>query len=462
MSTAIDLRPAPPASLGMSTLPAEDTPGAPDVKALLKGWRRRGLIAVAVWVAVFAGWSLLAPISGSVVASGLVKVEANRQTVSHRDGGIVAKVLVQEGQIVTQGQPLIVLEDMRVDSTVDLLQAQLVAERLRQSRLEAEAAQRPTWTPPAIAAAEPGNGAAAARTSEALARERSAFDARRRTLQGQLDSVTGQITDTEGEIKAHQRNNVAAAEGLKLLRDEVASNEQLLQENFVNRTRVMTLKRGLADYESRIESTEAELAKARQRKAELTGRITSLRLAYVQTATEELREAAARIVDMEEKLRSGRDAADRQVISAPVAGRLVDLRVNTVGSAVGAREPIVDIVPSDVPLVVETRVAADAVAEVRVGQGAEVKLLGTKTRSQELLVGRVTRVSADALVEQRSGMPYFAVQVEVTPPEGGWTAGLALMPGMSAEVYIKTSDRTALQFLMEPLTAGLRRSFREH
>jgi len=458
MSQAIELRSQLPVKLAANNALIGDASGPPDVATLLKRWRLQGAMAVALWLLLFVGWAMLAPISGAVVGGGLVKVEANRQTVTHRDGGIVAKVMVREGQIVTKGQPLILLEDMRVDSTVDLLEAQLVAERLRQSRLEAEAAQRPAWTPPPMA----GTGPVSARTTEAVARERSAFDARRRTLQGQLDSVTGQMTDTEAEIKAHQRNNVASAEALKILREEVASNEQLLQENFVNRTRVMTLKRGLSDYESRIESTEAELSKARQRKAELSGRLSSLRLAYVQTATEELREAAARIVDMEEKMRAGRDAADRQVVMAPAAGRLVDLRVNTVGSAVGAREPIVDIVPSDVPLVVETKVAADAVAEVRVGQQAEVRLLGTKRRSQDLLAGQVTRVSADALVDQRTGMPYFAVQVEIPPTPDMLATGGGLMPGMSAEVYIKTSDRTALQFLMEPLTAGLRRSFREH
>ena len=452
--TTTAIEPVPAAAL---MAPTVATPLNLDVPILLKRWRWQGLAAIGVWVAMFSTWALLAPISGAVVGGGLVKVEANRQTVSHRDGGIVAKVLVREGQIVSQGQPLIVLEDMRVDSTVDLLAAQLVAERLRQSRLEAEAAQRSVWTPlPALI------GAASVRSSEALARERSAFDARRRSLQGQLDSAAGQISDTEAEIKAHQRNNVASVEALRLLREEIASNEQLLAENFVNRTRVMTLKRGLSDYESRIESTEAELSKARQRRAELSGRQTSLRLASVQTATEELRDTTARIVDMEEKLRAGRDAATRQVIAAPVAGRLVDLRVNTVGSAVGAREPIVDIVPSGVPLVVETRVAADAVAEVRVGQVAEVRLLGTKKRSQDLLAGRVTRVSADALVEQRTGAPYFAVQVEVPVPDHALADGGGLMPGMSAEVYIRTSERTAFQFLIDPLTAGMRRSFREH
>ncbi len=438
--------------------PIDPATAAPPVRELLARWRTQGIAAILVWLGLFVAWAVFAPISGAVVAPGLVKVESNRQIVSHRDGGIVSQILVREGQTVDKGQTLIVLEDARVETTVDLLQAQLVAEQLRKSRLEAEAALRASWTPPALA----GAGPVSERTREALQRERSAFDARRRTLEGQLASARGQIADIDNEIQAHQRNVVASAEALKLLREEIASNEKLLEENFVNRTRVLTLRRGLAEYESRIETTEADLSQARQRKAELEGKQASLRLAYVQQATEELREATTRLVDFEERLRAGRDAAGRQVIVAPVAGRLVDLRVNTVGSAVGAREPIVDIVPTDQPLVVETRVGAESITEVRTGQQAEVRLLGTRQRDTPLLDGKVVRVSADALVEPRSGLPYFAVQVEVKPSPEGFPHGLVLIAGQSTEVYIKTSERTAFEFLLEPLTAGLRRSFREH
>jgi HlyD family type I secretion membrane fusion protein len=444
------------------SLPAPAVLGAdpPPVRELLTRWRLLGVGAILVWGGLFATWAILAPISGAVVAPGLVKVESNRQIVSHRDGGIVAQILVVEGQTVAKGETLIVLEDARLDTAVDLLQAQLVTEELRKSRLEAEAALRPAWTPPPPALA--GDGAAHKRTREALARERSAFEARRRTLDGQLASVRGQLVDTETEIKAHQRNNVAATEAMSLLREEIASNEKLLEENFINRTRVLALRRGLAEYESRIETTAADGSQARQRKAELEGRLEGLRLAYVQQATEELREATARLIDVEERLRAGSDAVGRQVIAAPVAGRLVDLRVNTVGSAVGAREPIVDIVPAGLPLVVESRVGAESITDVRAGQKAEVRLVGTRQRDTPLLDGKVMRVSADALLEPRSGLPYFAVQVEVQPPPVGFPPGLPLIAGQATEVYIKTSERTALEFLLEPLTSGLRRSFREH
>jgi HlyD family type I secretion membrane fusion protein len=452
VSQVIELRPR--AATDDALMPA-------DTQAVLATWRRRGVWAIVAWVGLFALWAVTAPISGSVVGSGVVRVEHNRQTVSHRDGGIVAEILVREGQTVRAGEALVALTDARVDSGVDLLEAQLAAENLRRSRLGAEVEARPTWAPPEGIATN-ARAATAVRVREALARERAAFEARRHALDGQLDSLRKQRADTDAEMQAHRRNIAAAQDALKLLREETASNEALLQENFVNRTRVLALKRGVADYESRIQTAEADLAQARQHRSELEGRGEALRLAYVQTAAEELRESSVRIVDFEERLRTGRDDAGRQVVTAPVAGRLVSLRVNTVGSAIGPREPIVDIVPSQEPLVFDTRVGSAAVAELAPGQKADIRLLGARQRQSALLPGRVTQVSADSLTDQRSGAPYFAVSVQVEPGDVEQAGLPTLKPGMVAEVYIQTRERTAIEFLLDPLLDGMRRAFREH
>jgi HlyD family type I secretion membrane fusion protein len=447
---------SPQATIALPKPPA--APTAPDVRGLLVSLRRTGLLALGVWLLLAVAWSVYAPISGAVVGGGLVKVEANRLTVSHRDGGIVAKVLVREGETVKQGQPLVILEDARLDASVDLQAAQLYAERLRRSRLEAEAALLAAWVPPKL----PPDVADSPRVREALGRERSAFEARRRTLLGQLDSIRSQIADAEAEMAARDADARASNDALRLLREELASNEALLQENFVNKARVLTIKRGVSEYESRVQSVEAERLKARAKRTELEGRLASTKDAYVQAATEDLREVTAKVVDLEERLRASRDTADRQVIVAPSAGRLVDLKVNTPGSAIGPREPVVDIVPSNVPLVVEARVSAESISDIRPGLDAEVKLLAYKQRNASLLLGKVVRLSADALTDPRSGVPYFVVHVEV-PPEVLAEAGqLALLPGMAAEVYIKTTERSALEFLMDPLLTAMRRSFREH
>lgn len=434
---------------------AREDPAA--MAALVRRWQRRGLLAIGVWSLLLGGWVVWAPISGAVVGYGAVKVESDRQAVTHRDGGIVAQVLVREGQSVTQGQVLVVLEDARIDASVDLLQAQVDSERLRRSRLHAEAAVAPLWSNTGDDMAQ----AAARRAPEALARERAAFQARRRSFEGQLASVRSQLKDTEGEVAAHQRNREALSAAIRLAQEEVSSAQALQRDNFVARARVLSLERALAEYESRGQTIEADQAQARQRGAELQGRLLNLRLAYVQAATDDLRETSARVTDLEARLRAGVDTAVRQRIVAPVAGRLVGLRVNTVGSAVGPREAIVDIVPTDVPLRIEARLAADAVSEVRPGQAVDIRIPGHSYRYVGTLQGKVLNVSPDALNDARSGVSYFTVLVELLPDALTRLQGMPITPGMAAEVFIVTSERTVLQFLLDPLTAGLRRAFRE-
>lgn len=426
-----------------------------DARAQISRCGRWALWAIVLWLGAFFTWAMLAPLSGAVVAEGVVKVEANRLTVRHRDGGNVARVFVSEGQLVSRGQPLLVLEDVRVDASVDLLRSQFFAEQVRMARLSAEAALHSTWQPP-----EAVTGTDVARSQEAISRERASFLSRRKVVQGQLTAVRRQIDDVQGELAAHERNRSRSAEALGLLRDELVSNERLLQENFVNRTRVLTLKRGVAEYESRVEAVLAEMAKARQRRTELQARLTATTDAYVQAATDELRDSNARLVDLQQRLRSAIDTAGRHVIEAPVSGRLVDLRVNTVGSALGAREPVVDIVPADARLLVEARVSASAIGDIRPGLPVDVKLLAFPAHTVPLLAGRITLVGADALLDARTAAHYFIVQAVVNRAQSAPT-NVELTPGMAAEVYIKTHERTAWQFLLEPLTSSLRRGFRE-
>jgi HlyD family type I secretion membrane fusion protein len=443
---------------GINPTPGESTVAArTDLPAQLLRWRRNGLVALALWLALFFTWVALAPVSGAAMGQGVFKVAANRKSVTHRDGGIVAQIHVREGEVVRTGQPLLTLEDVRLDASVELLQAQLDAERLRESRLAAESAVTPAWKPEAT----PGLAEVARRVPDALARERGSFAARRSALDAQLAAARAQAADADQEILAHQRNMKSSAEGAKLAREELASNEALLKENFVNRVRVTTLQRTVVEYESRLHAIEAELAQARQTRAELAGRLATVPQAYAQSATDDLRESTGRIVDLQARLRAANDTSSRQVVVAPVGGRLVDLRIHTAGSAIGPREPIVDIVPEGEPLVAEVRLSADAVSGVREGLTADIRLPGHALRHLGMLEGRVVNVSPDAILEPRSGLPYFTLLVSPTPESLKALGAEQISAGMAVEVYVNTSRRTPLEFLFDPLTSALRRAFRD-
>jgi HlyD family type I secretion membrane fusion protein len=438
---------------------AANDPGiAPDLRERQVRITRRGITIVAAWLLLFGAWATWAPISGGVVASGLVKVEADRRSVSHRDGGTVSAIRVKEGQTVRQGDVLVELDDVRVEASVGLLRAQLAADRLRQSRLEAEAARTDRWSAPPALGQE---FADVARFGEQAAKERATFDARRSHVQAQIDGERRQADDTRTEIGVRLRERENARQAMALMQEELALNQKLQQENYVNRTRVMSLQRAVSEYESRQLNNEAELAQAQQRLGALESRMRAVRDALVQAAAEELREVGARVSDAEQRLRASNDDRARQKIVAPESGRIVNLRVNTVGSAIGPREPVVDIVPANAPLQIELRLAPDAAADVTSGTAAEVRPLTAQSRYNKLLAATVTQVSADSLEDQRSGAAYVNVRVQVDasalPP-----GAPPLQPGMAAEVYIKVAERTPLGFLIEPVAAYFRRGFRAH
>lgn len=447
---------------GSATLPQAGagqggTVDSPALNARLTALKRIGLSVLGVTLAGFGVWALCAPISGGVVASGIVKVEANRRTLTHRDGGTVARVLVHEGQQVRQGDVLLELHDVRLDATVDMVRSQLAADQLRLSRLEAQASGARSWQAPAELLQSAAGGTA---PLEQAAKERAAFQARQAALAGQIDGELRQADDTRKEIdiRLHERANAGRA--LALMKEELSLNERLEQEQFVNRARVMGLQRAVSEYESRQLGNEAELSQARQRLSAIEARVQALRQGAAQQAAEELREVALRVADNQQRLRATADDLNRQRVLAPESGQLVNLRVNTVGSALGPREPIVDLVPDGAPLHVEVRLPLDAAADIRPGLAAELKLLTAQARQEPLMPATVVQVSADALTDERSGASYVLASLQV-PPEALARRAVPMQSGMAAEVYLRVAERTPLGFLMEPVAGYFRRAFRE-
>ncbi|MCD6044766.1 MAG: type secretion rane fusion protein HlyD family [Burkholderiales bacterium] len=186
-----------------------------------------------------------------------------------------------------------------------------------------------------------------------------------------------------------------------------------------------------------------------------------MRNAYVQSAADELKEASARIFDLEERIRPSRDASERQKISSPIAGEVVGLRVFNSGSVIGPREILMEIVPEEKRLIVEARIRPEDVNYVRAGSQADVRLTAYPTRTTPLVHGAVAYVSGDRMVDQQTGAPYYIVHIDVTEQALANAGNLKLQAGMPAEVYIRTDSRTAVDYLLAPVTAYLSRAMRE-
>ena len=418
---------------------------------------RAGLLAIALACTAFAVWAAYAPLSGAVIAPGFVKIDLNRKLVQHQEGGIVRAVRVRDGDRVQAGQELVVLDDVRIDAQLDLLRTQLDAEHAKAARLEAERAELAKVVFPESLfsrSKEPKIG-------ELLARETTLFRARREALESQVAVLRRQIRETSEEADALAQQLKAEEEALKLQKEELTINEKLLSQGYVQKPRLLALQRGVAEYQARHGERRAEVSKARQRASELELRILTMRNAYVQSAADELKEAAARIFDLEERIRPSRDASERQKISSPIAGEVVGLRVFNSGSVIGPREILMEIVPEEKRLIVEARIRPEDVNYVRAGSQADVRLTAYPTRTTPLVHGAVAYVSGDRMVEQQTGAAYYVVHVDVTEQALANAGNLKLQAGMPAEIFIRTDSRTAVDYLLAPVTAYLRRAMRE-
>ena len=403
--------------------------------------------------AVMACWASLAPISGAVVADARIKVELERKTVQHREGGIVREIKVRNGQRVRAGDVLVVVDDVRSDAELSLLEDQLRAERARHARVSAETMLARQFDEQAFAA-DP-------RMAGHLARERAQFAATRRTLDEQLDALAVQVREARAQATALTSQIESVEDSGRLAAEELELNEKLVAEGYLPRARLLPLQRADADYRSRLGESRGQLAVARQHAAELQARMADARNRYQQAATGELKSSSARLRELEERLRPSKDQVDRQAIRAPVDGVVMGLRVTAAGEVLAAGAPILDVVPSNEMLVVEARIRPQDINHVFADAPARVRLASYDSRTTPLLPGRVTFVSPDRMSDAQTGESWFAATVEVDVAALKHHPEIQLKAGMPAELFVTTSDRSVFQYLLGPITAFTNRAMRE-
>ncbi len=422
--------------------------------AALRGLRRHAAAAVLALVAAVGLWSAAAPLSGAVVAAGVVRTEHNRKVIQHQEGGLVRRVLVRDGQKVQAGELLAVVADVRSDAGLDLLRDQQAAERLRRARLEAESEGLASFGVPAELQGLPG-------MADLAGRERKVFASRRAALDEQLAALTRQAGESARQAEALQAQIDGTEQALKLAREELALNLQLVEQGYVQRTRVIGLQRVVAEYESRLGEQRGALAQSRQAAEDLQLRAAQARNAYRQQAVDELKDSALRLREVDERLRPSADLAERQNLRAPVAGTVMGLRVSAAGTAVGPREPLMELVPADERLIVEARIRPEDIDHVRLDGAAELRLSAYDPRVAPRVPARVVFVSPDRQSDAQTGAAWYTVHLQVDEPALRALPGLQLQTGMPAEVYLSTAPRSLLAYLLEPIDVFRQRALRE-
>jgi HlyD family type I secretion membrane fusion protein len=419
---------------------------------------RTGLLVLALGLLPILAWLAFAPLASAVVAPAHVKVDLDRRPVQHAEGGIVREVKVRDGQRVQQGEPLVILGDVGVDADVNRQAYRVLTERAGVIRLEAEQSGAANLNfPPELVKAAQGDS----RMSEQLLKERALFAARRDSLQGQTALLRAQREKISQEMKSLQAQIDQATSSLEHQRAELERNRQLLKDGFIAGTRISQLEAAVADYGVKLEERRSELSRADQRMVDTDLRIKGLESEYRQQASDQLKVAMVRMSEIQQELRKSTDASRRQVITAPVAGEVMNLRFTSPGSVIPPREPIADIVPTDPRLVVEAQIRPEDINRVHPGQAARMRLTAYNALTTPMVDGKVFYVSADRLLDRVTQQPYYIVLVEADPASLKQGGQLTLQAGMPAEVFIDGQVRTALQYLAEPITLILNRAGRE-
>lgn len=415
-----------------------------------------GSSVIILTLVAFAFWASLAPLSGAIVAMGLVKTEYNRKLIQHPEGGIIKQLMVKDGDKVDAGQPIIELESVSTDANYQLLREMVVFETLKRERLDAEQQLKQKFD----IVPELRNRLGEALVTPAYQRELKIFQVRRTSLEQQLSTLEGQLKAIDYERRSLQSQIKADKEGLKSVEEELAINRSLEAQKFVARTRVMAYEREMADYQSKLGEHEAALAQAEQRTNDVRLRMAATRNDYQRQASEEYKESSNRLAELRERLRPAEDALQRKVIMAPVAGKVVGSRYHAPGQVAGPRDVLMEIVPDNEALLVEAQVSVDSIKDLSLGQVADLRFTAFKSRTTPVVTGKVTYVSADALAD-KNGVPFYQVQIR-PDPESLKAAGIeVLQPGMAAEVFILTEGRSVLDYLLSSISDPLRKSMRE-
>ena len=418
---------------------------------------RIGLWALAIALGGFLLWAALAPLDEGVPAHGSVAIDTKRKAVQHLSGGIVQEVLVREGDEVTQGQLLIRLDSAVARANYEAVRQRYLGLRAMQGRLEAEqrAAAHIIFHTDLVQAASDPLIAQQMRNQEQL------FTTRRSLLRSDLQSIEENIQGQEGLLKSYADITQSRTSQLRLINEELSNLRGLVKEGYAPRNRQLEMERMVADVNAGLADLQGNTERARRAIGELRQRALSRQQEYRKEVETQLADVSREVLSDNEKLHAVRDDLGRTEIKAPAAGQVVGLAVQTVGGVVQPGQKLMDIVPGDAPLLLETRVEPHLIDRIRPGMPVDVRFSSFAHSPQLVVEGQLVSISGDLLTEPQTNVSYYLARVQVTP-EGLKALGKRqLQPGMPVEVIFKTGERSLLTYLLHPLTKRMAASMKE-
>ncbi|MCU0887499.1 MAG: HlyD family type I secretion periplasmic adaptor subunit [Rubritepida sp.] len=436
-------------------------PEAPDPvldapRPATKGAMLFGAIVMVGFFGGFMAWATQAPLAEAAIAPGVIKVEGQRRTLQHLEGGVVREILVRDGDRVRAGQVVMRLDGIQADTAREALRAQHVALLAQSLRLAAEAAgERELIFPPAM------RDSAVARTREAMAGQTALFLARQASLESQLAVIQTRETQARATIAAAEGQLRAARRQLELIVQEEAMRRGLMNQGLSRLTELLAVQRARAGIEGQLDELQGTITRAEAAIEEARGQARAARDQRLQEVGAEARDVATRLTDVEERLRAADDVAERREILAPEEGVVVNLRLFTVGGVVRPGDPVMDLVPTQDRLVAELNVQPMDIDVVHPGLRAEIRLPAFRQRLVPYLDGTVTFVAADVTIDPQTRASHYRAFIEIDREQLARLPGVFLTPGMPVEGHIMIGQRTFWRYITQPLRDSLHRAFSE-
>jgi HlyD family secretion protein/epimerase transport system membrane fusion protein len=415
------------------------------------------MMTIAIAFGGFGTWAALASLDSAAIAPGVVVVETDRKSVQHLEGGLVKEILVRDGDMVDKNDVLIRLEDTHASAMHEIVRGELDAALAEESRLIAERDDRDAIAFPR----ELLERSKVAKVNKAVQGQRHLFTARRTSFHGQVAILEKSIAQFGEEIEGLKAEQSAREQQITILDGELRGLRKLLKLGNVPRNEVLAYERKLAELSGEKGRYMANVARAEQGIGEAELRIGQLRKAAREGVVAELRAVQERIFGLEERLVAAKDVLGRTEIRSPARGVVMGLKAHTTGGVISPGHEILQVVPVGDRLVIEARIDPIDIDDVEVGQQATVRLTAFKLRSTPIIVGTLINLSADTLVDEHSGTPYYLARIEVSKGQLASLGDLQLQPGMPVEALVKTGTRTALGYMLSPLTENLGLAFRE-
>ncbi len=417
-----------------------------------------GMFIILVFFGGFMAWSALAPLESAAIAVGEVSVETKRRTIQHLEGGIVGKILVHDGDVVEAGQVLIQLDETQPRANLSLLQARYDATKAHELRLRAERDQQ-------VQIKFTDNLEQQRSTNHEIAEILSAqeliFKTQKQTIDGKIAILNQRIIQLEEEKRGLNGQVRAQNERIELSNIEIKALKGLVAEGMSSKQRMLELQRDRAETKGEKSQNQSSIARVGQHIVETQMEINDLFATRMHEVVQELREIQTELYELREKLRSAEDILQRTNIIAPTAGTIFNLSIHTKGGVITPGMTLMDIVPTGERLIIEARLDPMDIDIVKPGLPAHVRFTALNQRRVQPVEGKVIRVSADRLLDDRTGEIYYRTLIALNENFQAVLGDEELYPGMQVEVMIVTGARTPLDYFFQPITNSVNRAFRE-